>query len=564
MKTSLRSSEPPTLSIRIAKSGKSARLVPKKIWVIRDGVNYLTTVWVLPEEVNTQVSRGAQYGLFTEGEIEEIEAKKHLLSQLPPGATVQYVNQGIRKVGEISRVDGDVVSFIDGTKVPVTYVDMVEPAKKPEVIHKAIASATPETRAATTAALFGSQLTRRDVKPTEEDDHFLPKMTQNDKGIVMDYREVIPTHIVLPPIKSVLEEKRPIYIPPLEDRDFAGASYRVEAVKLGENDYIVNLSEGNPNKYARVSLDVLASMQDYYLCRAKALALERARKYSIKPKQIKTLPEYKTTLRTFTMSKEWLPAVDRAAQHKAISDAISDMKQKRSDIMIQLEENMSAYTKGEETSYGDRGVMKDLLASHGVFVKRQNGDPISRQEVADIKDALDQVFAIYGNRSEMARKFGLKISHSGKVLMHARKYAGMYFPIYRTIGVTMKDGPKEFGFTLAHEWAHFMDNYLGMKGGRYIYSSDDWGSLSGEIAKTFRKDMAKGQSSAYMNRTCECFARAFEQYFALKSGDSKDLHNTDGIYCPEDTFVTEVQPLIDQWFLQNDALLKSFYGLKRG
>jgi hypothetical protein len=533
--------------------------VPKKVWVERDGSRYLTTVWVLPEEAESSVVHTAQLDLFAEQEIADYENKRHIVSQLPTGATIKYTLNGVKKTGEIAKTEADSVTLADGNKVAISNIDVVLPTKNPQVVHRAIASATPENRGAVTAALFGSKLQEPDIQPEYD---FTPEITKEGLAEVLDYRKVVPLKISFVPEKDILNKPRPSWIPEISDKYFSRIGYRIEAIKIGENDYSILLESNQDSaRYARVNLEVLAATQDYYLKRAKA---NRAIEHKLRQKRlppIRVLPRTRITMRTTNMAYVLLGR-DMHKALNAINAALDDMHQKSDDMNIQLEEYINSYVKGEETSYGDKGVNKDLLDMYGVLVKRQNGDAITKQEISEIKKALDDVFAVYGDRSEMARKFGLKISHSGYMLMHARKLCGIYFPIYHAIGVTMMNGPQGFGFTLAHEWAHFMDNYLGLKGGKYRYASDDWNSLSGQIAKKFREKMAVRQNSEHINQTNECFARAFEQYFATKRGESDDFQkstNKKGEYCKQDVFEKDIEGLIDKWFKDNDALLKSMF-----
>jgi predicted DNA-binding WGR domain protein len=199
-----------------------------------------------------------------------------------------------------------------------------------------------------------------------------------------------------------------------------------------------------------------------------------------------------------------------------------------------------------------------LLDSYGVKVKRQNGAEITNEEIGEIKDALDLVYSVFGNRSSMAKNFGLKISHAGEKKMHARKACGLFFPSMKAIGVTVQD-EKSTGFILAHEWAHFMDNYLGSKTERH-YVSDDPMHLAGRISDLFRRNMETSQKSKYQNRTCECFARAMEQYYAIKINDKELLAqwNMSGNHPNDKIFNEAIYPLCEQFLQENEQLLKAF------
>jgi mutator protein MutT len=239
---------------------------------------------------------------------------------------------------------------------------------------------------------------------------------------------------------------------------------------------------------------------------------------------------------------------------------------KRADLQVQREENDGAFEKGRETSYGDSGTKDTLLETHGVKVKNQNGSEITADRVEQIKLELNNVYSSFGNRSLMAKEFGLKISHSGEKLMHAKTALGIYIPSMKAIGVSNNPKHDKFGFTLAHEFAHFIDNYVGKKGGRH-YASDNFNSTAGQIANVFRDNMNKAADSPYLNRTCECFARAFEQYHAIKNeGDDAVKSRSIGVsyhespeHVSKDKFNTLVKPLIEQFLKENDHVLKSAF-----
>jgi hypothetical protein len=142
--------------------------------------------------------------------------------------------------------------------------------------------------------------------------------------------------------------------------------------------------------------------------------------------------------------------------------------------------------------------------------------------------------------------------------MHASTAAGLFIPSMHAIGVTAKYGQKGTGFILSHEFGHFMDYYLGQKTGRH-YMSDNPDSEAGRIAKTFRQNMSKAQNSKYQNRTCECFARALEQYWAIKTNNKDVVEEWDkGNHPDEAIFQEKLMPLINDFFKNNEDMLKAF------
>jgi len=397
---------------------------------------------------------------------------------------------------------------------------------------------------------------------------------------VWDYSDVTPKDIYLVKEKNILTADRPSYIPEIDETFFAENKYFIPTVKLGENKYFVQTHkrrtvygssgasvEGN-NYYVVVSRDVLASMQDYYLKRAKALKKKEIEDYKARtgrtPRsgtRISMIAENKMTypqmsfLQSFTGGGRY----DNHAAWVMYKQIRQDLKQKTEDMEIQLEEYENTHAKGRETAYGDKGTKDNLLKDYGVKVKRQNGAEITNEEIGEIKSALDTVYSVFGDRKSMAQNFGLKISHAGDVRMHARKAVGLFIPRMKAIGVSAKYGDKGTGFILAHEWGHFMDFYVGNKNGRH-YMSDDPEHVAGQIAETFRSSMAKKQTSKYQTRTCECFARAMEQYWAIKTDNKELMAEWDmGNHPTEDRFKERVMPLIDKFLTENEELLKAFH-----
>lgn len=185
------------------------------------------------------------------------------------------------------------------------------------------------------------------------------------------------------------------------------------------------------------------------------------------------------------------------------------------DLKIQNEENSEQYKNAIETAFGFSNTNDSLKNEYGILVKRQDGSQINAAEIHDIIEAWIAVCAIIGNLKTLAITDNLKISHTGKKYIFASKAVGVYVPDMLTIGVSNKYGEKMFSYTLAHEVAHWIDNYLG-KNQNKKWLTNDYESLAGKIAFDFRKNMNRKVSSEYANQTKECFARAIEQYFAIE------------------------------------------------
>jgi hypothetical protein len=73
--------------------------------------------------------------------------------------------------------------------------------------------------------------------------------------------------------------------------------------------------------------------------------------------------------------------------------------------------------------------------------------------------------------------------------------------------------------------------------------------------------MEKSSTSKYQNRTCECFARAMEQYWAILSGNEDILQkwNSEKNHPTKEVFMEKIMPLCEQFLKENDSLLKAFF-----
>lgn len=239
---------------------------------------------------------------------------------------------------------------------------------------------------------------------------------------------------------------------------------------------------------------------------------------------------------------------------------------KLKDIKIQREDYSDSYKQAVETSFGESNVDPILKEKYGILVKRQNGSQIKANDIELIKESWIEIQKIYGNLKAEALKHNLKVSHSGDKLMFAMKALGVYIPQMGTIGVSNKLGEIDFKSTFSHETAHFIDNFIGELNGKR-WATDNYESLAGKIAFTFRNSMNKSKSEQtdYINATKECFARAFQQYFGMKmQGEDTITNNVESKLAPNGieihkhpnfvnkiTFKSDIEPLIEQFLKEN-------------
>ncbi len=452
---------------------------------------------------------------------------------------------------------------------------------------------------------------KEDYKPKDGQEFTLVNRSSNVESVTLktkDYTDIPPVDISIPKSKNILNTEKPYFIQDIDLKKFAKNGYRLSAVKIGDDKYLVALNGFNEKSgaitnytkdsvnmngnYSIMTLDLYTATQEYYQIKAKEeLKIaqkkeydEKIEKYSEKVKELrlggddKRADMYQKWIDAEKPSKSRLPILsddkmnydqfNMIAAIKGIEKPLSKLEiwqqynllnknrtQKKIDLELYSEDNESSYTKGKETSYGDSNTKDNLLESHGVMVKRQNGDEINEKEIESIKKALDSVSEVFGNNINLNKDFGLKISHSGNVLMHASKAVGIFVPRLKAIGVSNSMGSTQFNITLAHEYAHFVDYQMG-KNTNNSFASDKEGSTANEIASVFRKNMNEKSDSDYQNRTCECFARAFEQYYSNEVLKYKSI-NAVSNYANEKTYEDKIKPLIQQFLSENKEFLKS-------
>lgn len=224
------------------------------------------------------------------------------------------------------------------------------------------------------------------------------------------------------------------------------------------------------------------------------------------------------------------------------------------------------FQKGKETSYSKKGSISDLKDKYGINIKNQNGKEMMGGDIEDIKRAMDDIYAVFGDRSSMAKDYDLTVSHAGGKYQHASQANGVFIPAFNAIATTMKFGKGQFGFTLAHEFAHFMDFQMAKKesGAKNFFASHNPNSIEGKIAEAFRQNLNDKdlKTHEYFGNSHECFARALEQYFGHESNTAEPDGNgvpfdMAGRRVKKDKFDAQVKPLIQQFFKDKGNLLKS-------
>lgn len=189
------------------------------------------------------------------------------------------------------------------------------------------------------------------------------------------------------------------------------------------------------------------------------------------------------------------------------------------DIKVQNQFDSDIRKKALETSFGNSNTSDILQKDYGILVKRQNGEKIKLHESYIIRDAWYNVQKCFGTLVDQAKDYNLKISYAGDKKIYASKATGIFIDKFKAIAVSQKYGEDDFQSVMAHEVAHWIDKEQGTKIGKY-FASNDYDSVAGKLATTFKKNLNFKTNSDYINSIHECFARAMQQHFVMESDNS--------------------------------------------
>jgi SAM-dependent methyltransferase len=423
-----------------------------------------------------------------------------------------------------------------------------------------------------------------DDKPTEA--------KSPDEPIVIgsfDYTRCLAKDVLLVAERDILTAARPEYIPPLDEDALRKIGFMPPVMREGENFRIFGWADrGGEKSEFLVTPEIFAATVDYYLKRQRARARQYAAEYNEKRRvqaaEALARPEKYSAAQLAAarsviagesaylrkaervvltgenrMAHEQLrlyrdAGLDRAAAFAAHRSLHRELRQKMADMQSQMVDLEKAYAKGAETAYGEGGTSGALLAGYGVKVKRQNGTVINAAETAEIRAALAGVSSVFGDLSALSRGQGLKISYAGALDRQTRKNPGLYQHGRHTIGLSFGK-QEDAALILAHESAHFLDAAAGADMGHF-FASDKAGTPEAELASAFRRNIPYTvEKSNYWNRTCECFARAMEQYAGrkLSPGRYAELCKMPG-YCTDEAFTQDIAPLVEAVFAARAGL----------
>ncbi|TGL58623.1 hypothetical protein [Leptospira jelokensis] len=451
------------------------------------------------------------------------------------------------------------------------------PEKQPEKISELITKADPENRKIIEKSILGQQITEEENERNLVNDalnyNYEPKEVKVitfqlgydtlDETIAKDYSEMPESALVFWDKKKMdlSNVATPPWFSSINETEVRRSGFRLLKFPLNTNELTGKYYVYSTSGVQIMTAKQIACVERFFQEKEKSKIGPRSRVkiYKNNTMGYTQLDIYKQKL--FALGKKnRLPGSDPRYRelwslHRKIDEVLGYVA---TDYELRFKDRITdgTYQKGEETSYGDSGTVNDLYDSLGVKVKMQNGSQVDKSSLKEVESGLKEVFQVFGDRSSMAKNFGLKISHSGKKMQHARKALGIYFPSFKAIGVNFIGHEESPNLTLAHEFAHFMDNYIGVREKKSFFASESGTGIESEIANVFRDGMARDfKAKAYWSRSCECFARALECYFNKKTNKPHIYRN--GANPEEKYFEEKVAPLVEKFFQEKSEILKS-------
>lgn len=416
---------------------------------------------------------------------------------------------------------------------------------------------------------------------------------------VFDYSGAERNKIYLANKRDVLTKPRPSWIPELDMGFLEENDWLPPCAKDKETGlyYVYDRhSAANPNglklsdieRVYRMSEDVLAGTIDYYLKLARAKAIEEGRDGKItllRRVRSMTWDRFDQIARLLPLCESYKdrpelleykkigrktnnPELTKVVFNECYAPALSAVRDKSLDMNLMKQDYIDTYTKGFATAYGESNCKDDLLEEFGVRIKKQNGTNFKPAQLDRMRDAVEKVWSHYGYLKGLAEKDFLKISYADDCKQFAsQSHIGVFVLHQKAIGVSFFGEVKQKrvgeshtpDVTLAHETAHWIDCAKGAKL-KSFFASDVDGTLERKIALLFKDELRREKTKSsigsggaklgkYWFRTCECFARAMEQDYALSRGSDLSKEKP---YVSREFFQNKLKPLIDQLREENE------------
>lgn len=158
-----------------------------------------------------------------------------------------------------------------------------------------------------------------------------------------------------------------------------------------------------------------------------------------------------------TFKTEYAGLVRKAvSQGRPVPDAV--IRQKPEFILARSARER--YEKGRHTSFANKSIAVNdtMQKDEGFKVKRQDGKPITDEQIKEISTGVDEMAEVLGPElRDMMRGTDLTISHTNGKHPFLSDAGGMYHPVDRTISAGIDDFLGRPVRALAHELGHWLD-----------------------------------------------------------------------------------------------------------
>lgn len=176
----------------------------------------------------------------------------------------------------------------------------------------------------------------------------------------------------------------------------------------------------------------------------------------------------------------------------------------------------------------------------------------------EIKDCFHTALNFYGTNLETKLlEYNLELQFNDKKSHGNRKNGCFYTDEYIIEFFKVKEllNRSSLDVVFVHELAHFIDRINISKSSRYKYASSIRSSRERIVAETFRSKMKPfpKKRTNYRGRTCELFARAIEEYYAITTNNEYMLSTFIGwdYYVDIDNFKKVIMPIVKDYLCYN-------------
>jgi hypothetical protein len=299
-----------------------------------------------------------------------------------------------------------------------------------------------------------------------------------------------------------------------------------------------------------------------------------------------------------------------------VKKAVSQGKPVPESVIAQKREFETAkdarerYEKGRHTSFANKSaaINDTMQKEEGFKVKRQDGKPITDDQIQEIRDSVQDIENVFGPMKDIMSGVDLTIVHtSGKYPFLMSDAAGLYSDVERRITLGLKGVWTGKAYPVfAHEFGHLVDikggSLLGRKARVYTKGGKGYESTSlaeaedhspliqaakksindlREVRDLFRlmdtkkaeeltedektkAEMVKVKLGPYFYEPREIFARLFEQYVGNKLGHKSTSALSPEAYAKVPGYWTQVEfdkltPLLETEIAKRMNALKERY-----